>query len=484
MTPIMRVGTGKGFGMWGRRSAAAHSSHQRRRIFTTAMVLTMVAGYVFGAGAHRADAQPGTAPAVGIIVREVPGAGDGPEQAVEAAGGSIGLRLGIIDGFAATVPPGAVETITAHPEVLSVTPDGSLTLTGRHHSDDGENDDEELAAGSMTVVNDKVLKSTYFWKRGFTGEGVGVAIIDSGTAPVEGLTSPGKVTNGADLSFDSQQDNLRYLDLYGHGTHIAGIIAGHDGQTTDRRHSKHLEEGFTGVAPQANILSVKVADGNGIADVSQVIAAIDWVVQHRNDQGMNIRVLNLAFGTDGMQDYRLDPLAYAAEVAWRRGIVVVVAAGNDGNDMRLRNPSYDPFVIAVGANDANGTGRTADDEIPAFSNCGSGERSVDVVAPGRSVISLRVPGSHADTFYPHAAVGDRFFKGTGTSQAAAMVSGAVALVLDQRPHLTPDQVKDLLISTAQPIPDAPAACAGVGQIDLKAAFRAKTPDTVQDWDPS
>ena len=163
-----------------------------------------------------------------------------------------------------------------------------------------------------------------------------------------------------------------------------------------------------------------------MTDVSQVLAAIDWVVQHRQDHGLNIRVLNLAFGTDGAQDYRLDPLAFAVEVAWRKGIAVVVAAGNGGAAAgRLNNPAYDPFVIAVGAVDGNGTSTMADDVVPSWSSSGDGVRNPDLVAPGKSLVSLRVPGSHIDrTFGATARVGKtRFFRGTGTSQAAAFVSG-------------------------------------------------------------
>src|SRR5207248_10323584 len=129
-----------------------------------------------------------------------------------------------------------------------------------------------------------------------------------------------------------------YVDNYGHGTHIAGIIAGNGG-------AKGSD--YNGVAPDARLLNVKVADAGGAVDVSQVIAALDWVVQHRTDNGLNVRVLNLSFGTDSSQVYVLDPLAYAAEVAWRRGIVVVAAGGNDGkNNNSLADPAYDPYLLA------------------------------------------------------------------------------------------------------------------------------------------
>src|SRR5205085_152935 len=176
--------------------------------------------------------------------------------------------------------------------------------------------------------------------------------------------------------------------------------------------------------------SVKVADAVGATDVSQVIAAIDWVVQHRHDNGLNIRVLNLSFGTDGSQDYLLDPLVHAADVAWNAGIVVVVAAGNRGSgSTRLDNPARNPRLIAVGADDTKGTVVSSDDTIPEFSSSGDGVRNPDVVAPGQSIVSLRDTNSSIDMNYPDARVGTRFFRGSGTSAATAVVSGSAALLL-------------------------------------------------------
>ncbi len=305
-----------------------------------------------------------------------------------------------------------------------------------------------------------------YWDDGFDGSGVDVAIIDSGVLPVPALAGKGKVINGPDLSFESQAENLRYLDTYGHGTHLAGIIAGREpGADLDDLADG---DGFAGVAPGARLVSLKVADSNGAADVSQVIAAIDWVVEHRADNGMNIRVLNLAFGTDGYQAHEVDPLHFAVERAWNAGIVVVVSAGNDGSAAPLRNPANDPFVIAVGASDTHGTLKTAYHTVTDFSNCGTKARYVDVVAPGKSLMSLRAPGSSADADHPEARVGSSLFKGSGTSQAAAVVSGAAALIIDQQPKIRPDELKALLMSTAQTI-NGSQLCQGAGSLHLEAA---------------
>jgi serine protease AprX len=258
---------------------------------------------------------------------------------------------------------------------------------------------------------------------------------------------------------------------------MAGIIGGRDsaagsvsGNSTD----------FVGMAPDSRIVSIKVADAKGQTDVSQAIAAIDWVVSNRNKNGLNIRVLNMSFGTDGVQDYLLDPLAYAAEQAWHKGIVVVVAVGNQGfGTAKVNNPAYDPYLIAVGSDTANGTATTADDVVSSFSNDGDGTRNPDVVAPGDKVVSLRAAGSYLDTTYPAARIGERLFRGSGTSQAAAVVSGAAALLIQQRPELTPDQVKALLMGTAQSIPGATAAQQGSGLIDLAKAKDTATPANAQ-----
>jgi serine protease AprX len=193
--------------------------------------------------------------------------------------------------------------------------------------------------------------------------------------------------------------------------------------------------------------------------------------------------MNMSFGTDGVQSYVLDPLAYAAEQAWHSGIVVVVAAGNQGNGKsKLNNPADDPYLIAVGSDNTNGTATTADDVISDFSNRGSGSRNPDLVAPGEKVVGLRAAGSYLDQTYPAARIGDRLFRGSGTSQAAAVVSGAAALLISQRPDLTPDQVKALLKGTASRLPGVGTPAQGNGLIDLAAAAAAPVPlNATQHW---
>ena len=172
------------------------------------------------------------------------------------------------------------------------------------------------------------------------GTGVDVALIDTGVAPVTGLDGD-KVLHGPDLSFEGSAADVAYLDTHGHGTHMAGIIAG------DRA-------GHEGIAPGARIVSVKVAGHDGLTTVPQVVAAIDWVVEHRTTDGLNIRVLNLSLGQQGVDSHIGDPLSAAVERAWDAGIFVVVAAGNDGETQaHLDSPAIDPYVMAVGAVDSD-----------------------------------------------------------------------------------------------------------------------------------
>jgi serine protease AprX len=305
---------------------------------------------------------------------------------------------------------------------------------------------------------------------GLTGRGVGIAMIDTGFAPVAGLTG-GNVVNGPDLSFDSQDSAKRYIDGYGHGTHLAGIMVG------------RASGSFAGgIAPGAKLTSIKVGAANGAVDVSQVIAAIDWVVEHRNDDKANkIRILELSYGTDSVQSSQLDPLAFAVENAWKAGIVVVTAAGNTGGNTRLLNPASDPYVLAVGALDTMNTSLQRDDQVTSFTNRGDAARRVDVVTPGRTILSLRAPGSYVDTQFPAARVGTQLFKGSGTSQAAAVAAGSIALLLQARPTMTPDQVKAAIINSAQPIVSTGSEDDGIKAIDANSARYQTSTSVKQTW---
>ena len=406
--------------------------------------------------------------------------GAGPPAAartlVQKAGGTVRRDLGVIGGFSATVPATVATALRALPGV-TVTADATVRMKSLGWS--GQTGTTLLnslinSSGGKNADKDDPDDGDARTGQNLTGAGIGIAVIDSGVAPVSGLNGSGKVVNGPDLSFESQAPNLRNLDTFGHGTHMAGIISGQDPSSVP------AGQRFDGVAPDAKIINMKVAAADGAADVSQVIAAIDWVVAHKDDKGLNIRVMNLSFGTQSTQSATLDPLSFAVEQAWKEGIVVVVSAGNDGlGDTLLTMPAVNPDIIAVGAVNTNNTDTRTDDTVADFTNRGNSGRHADVLAPGSSMMSLRVPGSFIDRSYPSAVPpvtvdpAQRFFRGSGTSQAAAVVSGTVALLLQQRPKLAPNQVKALLMSTADAVKGDVTGSAG--QINIGKAARAKTP---------
>ncbi len=298
------------------------------------------------------------------------------------------------------------------------------------------------------------------------GRGVDVALVDSGAVPVGGLAQPGRLVYGPDFSSERNDRDLRNLDTFGHGTHLAGLIAGRDPAT-----------GFTGVAPAARVVSLKIAGADGSTDLARVLAALNWVRRNHDRDGYNIRVVNLSLGVVA-QDYRSDVLAWAVEQLWNEGIVVVAAAGNNGAFAgTLDMPADDPFVIAAGASDTMKTANPFDDRVADFSSR-SRFRTPDFVAPGSNVVSLRVPGSTLDTEFSGARVEGRFFRGSGTSQAAAITSGLVARLLSAKPWLNPDQVKATLTRSAVDLPD-PRSADGAGRVDLRRALELPTPDAGQ-----
>jgi serine protease AprX len=245
---------------------------------------------------------------------------------------------------------------------------------------------------------------------------------------------------------------------------MAGIIAG-DGTSSAGK--------WRGVATKAKLVSVKLAGADGSTDVSMVIAGMQWVIAHKDQFG--IRVMNLSFGTDSIQGYAADPLDYAVEQVWLSGIVVVASAGNRGPTAgTISKPADDPFAISVGAADVLGTPLVTDDMVATFSGHGptpDGMAKPDLVAPGVTIVANRAAGSTLDLTYPDARVDDDYFRGTGTSQAAAIVSGVAALVIQSSPSITPDVVKATLAGTAN-AGMAGLDGAGAGMIDAKRAISA------------
>jgi serine protease AprX len=311
------------------------------------------------------------------------------------------------------------------------------------------------------------------WLQGIAGRGVTVAVLDSGVAADPDLVSP----SSRILASVNFADQRSASDPGGHGTHIAGIIAGNGTRSAGE---------FVGIAPQANIVDVRVLGRTGSGRVSSVVRGIEWVLAHKNTYG--IRVINLSFGAPVTVSYRTDPLSAAVQIAWQRGLVVVAASGNTGPGRdTVLSPGIDPYAITVGATDDAGTVTRTDDTLAPFSAWGTADSNPkpDLVAPGRRIVSIRVPGSTLDTLFPDHLVlarnGATYLRLTGTSMATAVVSGAVALLLERRPDLVPDQVKALLVRTTERygqtagavLPDPSAG--GSGLLDAYAAMNAAAP---------
>ncbi|MDQ1444698.1 MAG: serine protease AprX, partial [Acidimicrobiaceae bacterium] len=325
-----------------------------------------------------------------------------PEQTVANVGGHVTHDLPIIDGFAATLPAAAIPDLAANPEVRAISLDRVMTVQGSGTSN----------PTTPKSVYRKAVRADSLNSAGYSGRGVTVALIDTGVSGVSDLAGrilpvtddiTGAVTACQNMSGESTCD-----DSFGHGTFVAGVIAGNGAASNGA---------YKGVAPEANILSVKIAGRSGAADVSNVLAAIQWVVSFKDRYG--IKVLNLSLGTDSTQSYRVDPLDYAVEKAWRSGIVVVVSASNRGPDpSTIAKPGDDPFVITVGAIDDRGTNGLNDDLLPNFTSRGptaaDGLAKPDLVAPGAHVVSLRSPGSAVDEQFPNYVDGS-YRKGSGTS---------------------------------------------------------------------
>jgi serine protease AprX len=284
---------------------------------------------------------------------------------------------------------------------------------------------------------------------GVTGRGVGIAIIDSGVTVHSALR--GKVV--ASVDFTAEQ-GATARDFYGHGTHIAGVIAG-QGDT------------FRGMAPGAHLVNLRVIDANGAGRTSSVIEAIDWAIDHRAEYGL--RILNISLGHPVLQSYKDDPLVAAVERATAAGLVVVTSAGNVGKttDGRpivgaIASPGNAPSAITVGATNAKGTAARSDDVMATYSSRGptyiDGLLKPDLVAPGNKVVSTLSPGSTAARQFPERIVAGAGLFGyvqmSGTSISSAVVAGAAALVLEANPALKPAQVKFALQVTAGRLPHA------------------------------
>src|SRR6185503_1098374 len=306
-----------------------------------------------------------------------------------------------------------------------------------------------------------------------TGEGISVAVIDSGIdmrhAALRRRVRVTRDFTGGDG-----------IDRFGHGTHVAAIIAGRAGRTVETRDQR-------GIAPGAYLLNLRVLGDDGSGSASDVIEAIDWTIEHRREY--NVRIINLSLGAPVMQPYRDDPLCEAVERAVRAGLVVVVAAGNygrtaEGKDVMggIATPGNSPFAITVGALDTHGTAKRSDDTLAPYSAKGPTRFDLnlkpDVVAPGTRVVSAEAADSYlARTYAVRHVAGtgaNAYIQLSGTSMAAGVVSGSVALLLEHRAHLKPADAKAILEVTSSFLPAPGIVGAGAGSMNLAAAITFAT----------
>jgi serine protease AprX len=385
-----------------------------------------------------------------VIVRSAEGV-RAAAAAVTSVGGLVESDLPLVDGVEARVPASSLVQLSGQPGVVSVTKDRRAEFVEYSY------DAESVASGFV-----RSTQANAAWAGGNQGQGVGVAVLDTGVSEMNDFA--GRIVHGPDLSGEGT-----VVDTYGHGTVMAGAIAGSGADSAEADRGA-----FTGVAPKAHLVSVKVAGRNGAVDVSTILQGMHFVSAYKDQLG--IRVMNLSWGVPSTQDPAVDPLNYAVQRLWQQGIVVVVAAGNSGPTAgTITKPADDPLVLTVGAYNDKGTGKLEDDSHVDWTSAGPTAQGLvkpDVVAPGRSLTLARSYGSKVEVDNPKALVSPSYIRGSGTSQAAAVVSGVAALLIGARPHLTPDQVKHLLRTTAVPLSGEPATEQGAGRVRLAAALTA------------
>jgi serine protease AprX len=378
---------------------------------------------------------------------------------ISANGGRAGRKLGIIRGRAARISNALLKRLANDPKVKKVHLDREVS---------GE------IARTAATIGAKNVHAQY----GYTGAGVGVAVIDSGITPWhDDLTVANRQGQRVAAFVDFVNNQTAKYDDWGHGTHVAGIIAGNGYDSTGARLS---------VAPKASIIALKALDHEGKGQISDIIAALDWVIANKTQY--NIRVVNMSLGAGVFESYHTDPLTLAAKRAVDAGIVVVAAAGNMGKAANgqpqygaITAPGNAPWVLTVGASSSMGTIDRRDDAMALYSSRGPTmidyAAKPDLVAPGSGTVSLSNPNS---LFYAtkaqylvagKASLNLPYLTLSGTSMATPVVAGTVALMLEANPHLTPNMVKAVLQYTAQVYTGYDYLTQGAGFLNTLGAVR-------------
>ncbi len=359
----------------------------------------------------------------------------------KALGCPIKYRYPMINGFCTKVDWNTLQKLAGNPAVKVIWHDKKVK--------------------AILDISTPVVNAPPVWNLGSQGNGVGIAIVDTGIFAHPDLTTP---SNRIIAFRDFIRQGTRPYDDNGHGTHVAGDAAGNGARSGGR---------YTGPAPKANLIGVKVLDRNGSGFLSTVLAGIQWCINNKNR--FNIRVMNLSLGATATQPCRFDPLCQAVGAAWQAGIVVCAAAGNSGPRAgTIVTPGTNPMIITAGADNTKRTIPITDDSIAAFSSRGptlDGVTKPDVVTPGVNIISLRAPNSTLDRSSPLSRVGSWYFRLSGTSMSTPICAGVTALLIQKNPGITPNTVKNALKVTARKIGNNPPNVQGSGLINALAAYR-------------
>jgi serine protease AprX len=390
-----------------------------------------------------AHERPGTL--VEVIVQLRSGTNHGAGRTlIEQAGGRVTRDLHIINGLGAEMTASEAVKLEKNPAVRAMSLNSKVEKSGIL--------DPSLLGTSFNAS----MRADKGWAAGYTGKGVGVAVIDTGIQGdlpdfrVSDTDSTSRVIATAVINPAASNVN----DTFGHGTHVAGLIAGN---SSNRPLGDPLRGKYVGTAPDANLIAVKIDDGHGEASVLDVIDGLQFVVDHKSDY--NIRVANLSLRSANAESYRTDPLDAAVEQATFSGVTVVTAAGNDGTvaDAVSHAPANDPYVITVGAVDDMSTQTTGDDKLATWSSRGTtqdGFQKPEVVAPGAHMVSTIPAGSEYTSLCATCVTDGDYFRVGGTSMAAAVVSGEVAQLVQKYPDWTPAQFKQAVADRTRPVVEA------------------------------
>jgi serine protease AprX len=406
-------------------------SRRLQAVLVSSAAVVALAPTVAGASA--------TGPSVRAVVTVRPGA---PLPA-SIAGGRVLARFSYVGAELVSAPAASLQALAADPRVAGVSPDRHGRVAGDDNAQDDGTSDGVFAAKAVGGVAGKAG----------TGQGVNVALLDTGVSDTVALSrDSGRITDGVDVSAISAGGSARtsgqFTDGYGHGTFMASLIAG--GRVPGSGHRG------IGVAPAARIVVVKVADSAGNTSLAEVLAGLDWVAAHARA----VQVVNLSLSVDRptAPAYGADPLTAAVEHVRAAGVVVVAAAGNVAG--QVGEPGTDPQALTGGAADVGGKTKVA-----SFSGSGvvAGVTKPDVVAPGLHVLGVVPADSTVAKNNPQGWTADGLFKGSGTSEAAAITSGVAAAYLSDHPSADPLQVKAAIRTTANPLRDSRA---GAGFVSI------------------